>query len=67
MLLKYDDGMPCFSGDEETVKNYVYFFKTLFKKVLFFFFGLLQLRMMMLPRQPVILVSLVNFLSFFYQ
>ena len=33
MLLKYYYmKIPCFSGDEHTVKNYVYFFKTLFKK-----------------------------------
>ena len=31
-LLKYYKTIPCFSGDEQTVRNYVYFFKTSFKK-----------------------------------
>ena len=51
MLLKYYKTIPCFPGDEQTVRNYVYFFKTLFKKVIFF--GLLRVPMMTLPRQPV--------------
>ena len=52
MLLKYYYmKIPCFSGVEHTVKNYVYFFKTLFKKVVFF--GLLRLPIMMLPRYKI--------------
>ena len=65
MLLKYYKTIPCFSGDEQTIRNYVYFFKTLFKKVIFF--GLLQVLMMTLPRQPVFSVSMFFFLSLFYQ
>ena len=65
MLLKYYKTIPCFSGDEQTVRNYVYFFKTLFKKVIFF--GLLRVPMMTLPRQPVFSVSMVTFLSLSYQ
>ena len=64
-MLKYYKTIPCFSGDEQAVRNYVYFFKTLFKKVIFF--GLLRVPMMTLPRQPVFSVSMVTFLSFFYQ
>ena len=64
MLLIYYKTIPCFSGDEQTVRNYVYFFKTSFKKVIFF--GLLRVPMMTLPRQPVFSVSMVTFLSFFY-
>ena len=62
MLLKYYKTIPCFSGDEQTVRNYVYFCRTTFKKVIFF--GLLRVPMMTLPRQPVCLVSVVSFLSF---
>ena len=65
MLLKYYKTIPCFSGDEQTIRNYVYFFKTSFKKVIFF--GLLRVPMMTLPRQPVFSVSMVTFLSLFYQ
>ena len=65
MLLKYYKTIPCFSGDEQTVRNYVYFFKTLFKKVIFF--GLLRVQMMTLPRQPVFSVSVVTFLFLSYQ
>ena len=65
MLLKYYKTIPCFSGDEQTVRNYVYFFETLFKKVIFF--GLLRVPMMTLPRQPAFSVSMVTFLSFSYQ
>ena len=65
MLLKYYKTIPCFSGHEQTVRNNVYFFKTLFKKVIFF--GLLRVQMMTLPRQPVFSVSMVTFLSLFYQ
>ena len=32
MLLKYYTTIPFFSGDEQTVRNYVYFFKTSFKR-----------------------------------
>ena len=28
MLLKYYKTIPCFSGDEQTVRNYVYYLKT---------------------------------------
>ena len=65
ILLKYYMTIPCFSDDEQTVRNNVYFFETLFKKVVFF--GLLQVPMMTLPRQPVFWVSLVTFLSFSLQ
>ena len=65
MLLKYYMTIPCFSGDEQTVRNYVYFLNTSFKKVTFF--GLLRVPMMTLPWQPVFSVSIVTFLSFFYQ
>ena len=65
MLLKYYKTIPCVSGDEQTVRNYVYFFKTSFKKVIFF--GLLRVPMMTLPRQPVFSVSMVTFLSLSYQ
>ena len=41
--------------------NYVYFFKTSFKKVTFF--GLFRVPMMTLPRQPVSLVSMITLLS----
>ena len=47
MLLKYYMTIPCFSGDEQTVRNYVYFFKISFKKVVLF--GLLWVPMMTLP------------------
>ena len=36
MLLKYYKTIPCFSGDEQTVRNYVYFFKTSFKESVIF-------------------------------
>ena len=65
MLLKYYKMIPYFSDDEQTVRSYIYFFKTSFKKVIFF--GLLRVPMMTLPRQPVFLVSMSIFLSFFYQ
>ena len=65
MLLKYYKTIPCFSSDEQTVRNSVYFFKTSFKKVIFF--GLLRVPMMTLPRQLVFSVSMVTFLSFSYQ
>ena len=65
MLFKYYKTIPCFSGNEQTVRNCVYFFKTSFKKVKFI--GLLRVRMMMLPRQPVFSVSMVTFLSLSYQ
>ena len=65
MLLKYYKTIPPFSGDAQTVRNYVCLCKTSFKKVIFF--GLLRVLMMSLPRQPVFSVSMVTFLSFFYQ
>ena len=65
MLLKYNKTIPCFSGNEQTVRNYVYFFKTSFKKVIFK--KVLRVPMMTLPRQPVFLVSMVTFLSFFHK
>ena len=65
MLLKYYKTSPCFSGDEQTVRIYVYFFKTSFKKVIFF--GLLRVPMMTLPRQPVFSVSMATFLSLSFQ
>ena len=65
MLMKYYKTIPCFSDDGQTVRNYVYFLKTSFKKVIFF--ELLLILMLTLPRQPVFLVSVVTFLSFFYQ
>ena len=65
MMLKYCKTIPCFSGDEQTVRNYVYFFKTSFIKVILF--GLLRVPMMTLPRQPVFLVSMPTILSFFGQ
>ena len=65
MMLKYYKTIPCFSHDEQTARSYGYFFKTLFKKVIFF--GLLRVPMMTLPRQPVFLVFTSTFLSFFYQ
>ena len=65
MLLKYYEAILCFSDDEQTVRSDVYFFKTSFEKVIFF--GLLRVLMMALPRQPVFLVSMPTFLSFFYQ
>ena len=65
MLSKYYMTIPCFSGDEQTVRNYVYIFETLFEKVVFF--GLLRVPMMTLLRQPVFLVSHVTFLSFSLQ
>ena len=55
MLFKYYKTSPCFSADELTARNYVYFFKTSFKKVIFF--GLLRVPMMTLPRQPVFFIS----------
>ena len=64
-LLKYFRTIPCFCGDEQTVKKYVYLFETSFKKVIYF--GLLRVPMMTLPRQPVFSVSIITFLSFFYQ
>ena len=64
MLLKYYKTIPRFSGDAQTVRNYVCLCKTSFKKVIFF--GLLRVLMMSLPRQPVFSVSMVTFLSFFY-
>ena len=30
MLLKYYEAIPCFSGDEQTVRSDVYFFKISF-------------------------------------
>ena len=36
MLLKYYKTISCLSGDEQTVRNNVYFCKTSFKKVNFF-------------------------------
>ena len=65
MLLKYYVTIPWASGDEQIVRNFVYFFKTSFKKVIFF--GLLRVLLMTLPGQPVFLVSMVLFLSFFKQ
>ena len=65
MLLKYHEAISCFSDGEQTVRSDVCFFKTSFEKVIFF--GLLQVPMMTLPRQPVFLVSMLTFLSFFYQ
>ena len=65
MSLKYYKTIPCFSSNEQTVRNVVDFFKTLFKKVIFF--GLLRVLMMTLPRQHVFSVSMVTFLSFSYQ
>ena len=65
MMLKYYKTIPCFSDDEQTVRSYVYFFKTSFKKVLFF--RLLRVPMMTLSQQPVFLFSMPTFLSFFYQ
>ena len=65
MMLKYNKTIPCFSDDEQTARSYVYFFKTSFKKVIVF--GLLRVPMMTLPRQPVFLVSMPTYLSFFYQ
>ena len=65
MLLKYYKRIRGFSGNEQTVRNYVCFFKTSFKKVIFF--GLLRVPMMTLPRQPVFSVSMVTFLSLSYQ
>ena len=65
MLLKYYMTIPHFSGDEQTVRNYVYLSKTSFKKVLFF--RLLRVPMMTLPRRPVFSVSMVTFLSISYQ
>ena len=62
ILLKYNMTIPCFSGDEQTVRNYVYFFKTSYKKVIFF--GLLRVPMMTLPGQHVLLVSMVTFIFF---
>ena len=63
MMLKYYKTLPCFSDDEQTARSYVYFFKTSFKKVIVF--GLLRVPMITLPRQPVFLVSMPNFLFFF--
>ena len=65
MLLKYYEAIPYFSDDEQTVRSDVYFFKISFEKKIVF--GLLRVPMMMLPRQPVFLVSVLTFLSFFYQ
>ena len=65
MLLKYYLTIPWVSGDEQIVRNYVYFFKTSFEKGIFF--GLLRVPLMTLPGQPVFLVSMVFFLSFFKQ
>ena len=65
MLLKYYKMIPCFYDDEQTVRSYVYFFKTSFENVIFF--RLLWVPMMTLPWQPVFLVSILTFLSFFYQ
>ena len=64
MLLKYYEAIPCFPDDEQTVRSDVYFFKISFEKVIVF--GLLRVPMMTLPRQPVFLVSMLAFLSFFY-
>ena len=36
MLLKYYVTIPWVSGDEQIARNFVYFFKTSFKKVIFF-------------------------------
>ena len=47
MLLIYYKTIPCLSGDEQSVRNYVYALKTSFKKVIFF--GLLRVPMMTLP------------------
>ena len=47
MLLKYYKTIPCLSGHEQSVRNYVYALKTSFKKVIFF--GLLRVPMMTLP------------------
>ena len=44
MLLKYYKTIPRFSGDAQTVRNYVCLCKTSFKKVIFF--GLLRVLMM---------------------
>ena len=62
MLPKYDMAVPCFADVQQTARNYVYFFKTLFIKMIFF--GLLRVPMMTLPRQPVFWAFLVTFLSF---
>ena len=65
MLLKYYTMIPFFLAMSKQSEIMFISLRLRLKEVIFF--GLLRVPMMTLPGQPVCLVSMLTFISFFYQ
>ena len=65
MLLKYYTTIPFFLAMSKQSEIMFISLRLRLKEVIFF--GMLRVPMMTLPGQPVCLVSMLTFISFFYQ